>query len=225
MKIHWLFPTPVLCIDLQPDSAISKAMKSIIAEFDVEVFQDPRFSDRNNITGDLLGPAGFDQIHRSDSFQWLNKQIAQLSSSYLEMLLGDSHGLEIHIQKAWPVICSGNNGTIDLHTHRNAQLSAVYYVQVDENNPTGELEFQAPETFFSHTMAIPFQDAAVSGGVFSPHQDRLIMFPSDLKHRVLPYESELPRYSVSYDLSITTAPGKGKEMRMSHPMDWVPLNT
>jgi hypothetical protein len=39
----------------------------------------------------------------------------------------------------------------------------------------------------------------------------------------MPYEGQAPRYSVSYDLAVTTASGRGKEMRMSHPMDWVPL--
>ena len=59
-----------------------------------------------------------------------------------------------HIQKAWPVVCAKNGGTVDLHSHRNAQLSAVFY-----------------------------------------------------------------------DLAITTAPGKGREMRTPHPMDWVPLGS
>ena len=54
-------------------------------------------------------------------------------------------------------------------------------------------------------------------------QHRLLLFPSDLRHQVTAYEGESPRYSVSYDLAITTAPGQGREMRMPHPMDWVPL--
>jgi len=33
-----------------------------------------------------------------------------------------------HIQKAWPVVCARNGGIVDLHSHRNAQLSAVFYV-------------------------------------------------------------------------------------------------
>ena len=52
-----------------------------------------------------------------------------------------------------------------------------------------------------------------------------MLFPLDLRHRVLPYEGSGPRYSVSYDLAITTAPGKGREMRTPHPMDWVPLGS
>ena len=69
------------------------------------------------------------------------------------------------------------------------------------------------------------RDAAVSGGVFAPLPQSLLLFPSDLRHRVLPYEGSSPRYSVSYDLAITTAPGKGRVMRTPHPMDWVPLGS
>ena len=43
-------------------------------------------------------------------------------------------------------------------------------------------------------MAIPYRDAAVSGGVFAPLPHRLLLFPSDLRHRVLPYEGNGPRY-------------------------------
>ena len=104
MALHWLFPTPVLQVDLEPDAATAAAMQQQLEQFDAQVYQHPEFSDRNNLTGDLL-------------------------------------------------------------------------------------------------------------------------FPSDLRHRVLPYEGNGPRYSVSYDLAITTAPGKGREMRTPHPMDWVPLGS
>jgi uncharacterized protein (TIGR02466 family) len=99
----------------------------------------------------------------------------------------------------------------------------VFYVCTEEDPGSGELEFQAPDTYFSHVMAIPFREATVSGGVFAPKQHRLLLFPSDLRHRVLPYEGGVPRYSVSYDLAVTTAPGQGREMLTPHPMDWVPL--
>ena len=46
------------------------------------------FSDRNNLTGDLLGHAGLDQLHRMDAFQWLNGQLAEQVSAYLRSLLG-----------------------------------------------------------------------------------------------------------------------------------------
>ena len=95
----------------------------------------------------------------------------------------------------------------------------------DSANESGELEFEALDDYFSHVMAIPYRDAAVSGGVFAPLPHSLLLFPSDLRHRVLPFKGSGPRYSVSYDLAITTAPGKGREMRTPHPMDWVPLGS
>lgn len=224
MAVEWLFPTPVLHADLAPDSATAAGMEAELACFDREVFSNPRFCDRNNLTGDLLGQAGLDQLHRSPAFQWLNQQLSVQVGQYLESLLGPNHGLEVHIQKAWPVVCSQDGGQLELHTHRNAQLSAVFYVATDVGNSTGELEFRAPDDFFSHVMAIPFAEAAVSGGVFAPKQHRLLLFPSDLRHRVTPYQGNAPRYSVSYDLAITTPSGQCREMRVPHPMDWVPMS-
>ena len=121
------------------------------------------------------------------------------------------------------MVCSRDGGTIESHTHRNEQLSAVFYLCTEEDPGSGELEFQAPHTYFSHVMAIPFLEATVSGGVFASKQHRLLLFPSGLRHRVLPYEGVAPRYSVSYDLAVITAPGQGREMLMPYSMDWVPM--
>lgn len=98
-----------------------------LEQFDAQVYQHPEFSDRNNLTGDLLGRAGLDQLHRMDAFQWLNGQLAEYVSIYPLSLLGPDHGLVTHIQKAWPVVSARNGGTVDLHSHRSAQLRAVFY--------------------------------------------------------------------------------------------------
>ena len=172
-----LFPTPVLQVDLEPDAVTAAAMQQQLEQFDAQVYQHPEFSDRNNLTGDLLGHAGLDQLHRMDAFQWLNGQLAECVSVYLRSRLRPQHGLVAHIQKAWPVVCARNGGTVDLHSHRNAQLSAVFYVLTDPANESGELEFEAPDDYFSHVMAIPYRDAAVSGGVFAPLPHRLLLFP------------------------------------------------
>ncbi len=210
MALHWLFPTPVVQVEY----------------FDAQVYQHPEFSDRNNLTGDLLGHAGLDQLHRMDAFQWLNGQLAEHVSAYLRSLLGPENGLVAHIQKALPAVCARNGGTVDLQSHRNAQLSAVFYELTDPANECGELEFEAPDDYFSHVMAIPYRDAAVSGGVFAPLPHRLLLVPSDhLRHRVFSPKGICPPYSVSYNLAITMAPGKGGETQTPHPMDWVPLGS
>ena len=52
------------------------------------------------------------------------------------------------------MVCARNGGTVDLHSHCNAQLRPVFYVLTDPANESGELEFEAPDDYFSHVMAI-----------------------------------------------------------------------
>ena len=120
MGLHWLFPPPVLQVDLEPDKDAAAAMEAELEAFDRDVFSHPEFRMRNNLTGDLLGRAGLDQLHRTEAFQWLNQSLAIQVENYLVSLLGPDHGLEVHIQKAWPVVCAREGGTIESHTHRNA---------------------------------------------------------------------------------------------------------
>ena len=56
---------PFLQVDLEPDAATAAAMQQQLEQFDAQVYQHPEFSDRNNLTGDLLGHAGLDQLHRT----------------------------------------------------------------------------------------------------------------------------------------------------------------
>ena len=55
MPLHWLFPTPVMQVDLTPDDGIAAAMHQQLEVFDRDMFGDPQFSNRNNLTGDLQG--------------------------------------------------------------------------------------------------------------------------------------------------------------------------
>ena len=83
-------------------------MQQQLEQFDAQVYQHPEFSDRNNLTWDLLGHAGLDQLHRMDALQWLNGQLAGHVSAYFRSLLGPDHGLVAHIQKDLPVVCARN---------------------------------------------------------------------------------------------------------------------
>lgn len=66
----------MLHADLQPDPDTATGIEAELAFFNRDVFGQQQFSDRKNLTGDLLGQAGLDQLHRSPSFQWLNQQLS-----------------------------------------------------------------------------------------------------------------------------------------------------
>ena len=166
-----------------------------------------------------MGHAGLDQLHRMDAFQWLNAQLSVYVSDYLRALLGNDHGLVAHIQKAWPVVCARDGGTIDLHSHRNAQLSAVFYVLADPANDSGELEFEAPDDYFSHVMAIPYRDAAVSGGVFAPRPTGCCC-----SLRIFGIGCSLMKAKAPAIRSPMTWPSprrQGRDARCEHPIPWI----
>ena len=159
MGLHWLFPSPVLQADLEPGDAKASAMEAQLEAFDREVFSHPEFRARNNLTGDLLGRAGLDQLHRTEAFQWLNQALAIQVGHYLQSLMGPDHGLEVHIQKAWPVVCAREGGTIEPHTHRNAQLSAVFYVRTEAGMPVANWSFRPrrPSSAMGWPSRMPMQ--------------------------------------------------------------------
>ena len=38
MALHWLYPTPVLQVDLEPDAATAAAMQQQLEQFDAQVY-------------------------------------------------------------------------------------------------------------------------------------------------------------------------------------------
>ena len=44
MALHWLFPTPVLQVDLGPDATTAAAMQQQLEQFDAQVYQHPEFT-------------------------------------------------------------------------------------------------------------------------------------------------------------------------------------
>ncbi|MFQ3583743.1 MAG: TIGR02466 family protein [Cyanobacteriota bacterium] len=155
---------------------------------------------------------------------WLGSRIAMAVPCYLERLLSQwpadgGSGTEFSgtaCQQAHPWLqqCQGPFQVRDLwavvmlsqghqipHVHPSARLSGVYYVQVpqsvgaDPADPSGWLEFGAyPERF---PVASP-QHSLVRR--VQPQPGLLVLFPSHLWHRTLPFVGTEPRISIAFDL-------------------------
>ena len=224
MSLQWIFPAPILQVDLTPNEKQAGAMKRQLEIFDRLACQSGLNQDKKMLTGDKLGELGLDRLHHSNSFEWLNHQLGLQVRRLMDELFGIDAALDVHIQKAWPVICDANGGAIRLHTHRNADLSAIFYIQVESDNDSGQLAFHAPKHFLNN---YPYASEGELGGgeiTIQPKQHRLILFPSHLDHEVKTYQGKSNRYSISYDLSITSRRNRGKEMLLQHPSDWLSLS-
>jgi uncharacterized protein (TIGR02466 family) len=90
------------------------------------------------------------------------------------------------------------------HIHPTSWLSGVYYVSVPEfvhrgdNAHKGWIEFGRPPKHYPITV-----DPDVT--FFEPEEGKLILFPSYLYHRTVPYEDDALRISIAFDFDTTLA--------------------
>ena len=85
------------------------------------------------------------------------------------------------------------------HIHPSAWLSGVYYpalpdlVRADDDAHLGWIEFGRPPTRLPTT-------AEPNLRLIKPVESMLVMFPSYIYHRTVPYESAATRISIAFDL-------------------------
>jgi len=201
MLTEW-FPIGILSEDLQPDDSVYREMLSYVH----------RFHDRKgSITGDVVNEK---DLFLEDEFQWLNGQVSLHTKRYLDMY--GSSG-DVYVQKAWPV----TSNRVYRHDHKNAHISAVYYLQSPDND-SGDLRIHIPESHpFKRLPINPDRYTHLSYDVatYKPNTNLLIIFPSSLQHEVEQYTGTAGRYSITYDL-IIAATDKDNEMCMSKPSKW-----
>jgi len=218
MSSYSFFSTPIYKVDLQPDTSTYNRMLRYMKRFDSNFSKRQGQSDVG-MFGDSLPGLTTDRLHCFPEFQWLTEALSRHLVEYLKVLSSVDFHYSVFVQKSWPVVCQPAGGQVLPHTHRNAHLSAVYYVQSEPGNKTGWIKFMAPLDHYSRTLPISFDDSD-SGVDFEPVQGRLLLFPSSLMHRVDKYIGTLPRYSVSYDILLSSDSGMSTEMVMSHPSSW-----
>ena len=185
------FPSTIFYEDLQPPRKVKQGMLKYVDNFYNTHKGD--LKEKDNLTGDVYDNY---TIHRRPEFEWLNRSVSRHCKQYLEGIGADMRGVTIYAQKSWPVVCKKNGGCVREHTHGNSMVSAVYYLKTQVNG-TGNLIFYNSSKLFP----IPF-DTSQSGCMYEPIEDRLILFPSDLKHSVDQYRGTENRYSISYDITL-----------------------
>lgn len=127
------------------------------------------------------------------------------------------HGLQLELTGVWFQIQNGA-AFHDVHTHGNCSWSGVYYVQLDlPGQRVGHPQFGALNgaTRFYSPMFPLLGGAHIDMGNawlqqatldVSPQEGDLVLFPSFLPHKAMPYAGERDRIIVSFNAQIR-APG------------------
>lgn len=134
---------------------------------------------------------------------------------------GGRLSMRIEIAGMW-FQCSNLGAFHDLHNHGNCSWSGVYYVQVDPLGPrhahpvfgalNGVTRFYGPYLGRLGGAHMDLGNAYLQ----RPHHDvqpeegLLVIFPSYLEHKALPYEGERDRIVISFNAAIHAAEGEDR---------------
>ena len=127
------------------------------------------------------------------------------------------HGLQLEMTGVWFQVQNGASFH-DIHTHGNCSWSGVYCVQIDpaeQRVSHGQFGEQNGATRFYSPMFPLLGGAYMDMGNawlqqatrdIAPQEGRLVLFPSFLPHKAMPYVGERDRIIVSFNAQIR-APG------------------
>jgi hypothetical protein len=126
--------------------------------------------------------------------------------------------IRVGIEGMW-FQCSRAGAFHDIHTHGNCSWSGVYVVQIDDHAKRVSHPVYGDANGITRLYGPLFERL---GGAFvdvgnaylqTPHQDiaplpgQLLIFPSWLAHKAMPYDGELERVIVSFNASLHAADG------------------
>ena len=157
----------------------------------------------NEWFGDSDGEFDRPQLHNLPEFEEFNKAIKTHVHEYVTsimcpMMYKDAE-INIYVQKSWGVKIK-ENGAVNPHKHCNGHISLVYYLSTPPGSSA--LHFLSDNPLDQYNS---FQTAQQS--IFpklNVETNTLVIFPGMCGHAALNNSSKENRWSMSYDLMVTT---------------------
>ena len=124
----------------------------------------------------------------------------QLDIEPLNDILNQILKCQYKVVNTWFIV-NGTGNYNTAHTHPQSDLSGVLYV----TDSDAEIEFEHPQYFEQYTLLNSlkgFDEYTMPVVRYAAQAGRIILFPSSLRHRVLPNQSKDDRISISFNIKL-----------------------
>ena len=213
--VQWLWPTPIGVHHYPQAAEVNPLLVSTFAQG--RAVQERQ---RGAEPGGPFFASDDDLLHRVKLAQW-QPLVAFIASSIgatvqaanHEAWVGQVSDLQVGLQGMWFQI-SRDGAFHDIHTHGNCSWSGVYIVQIDDEAARIQHPVYGAANGVTRLYGPHFQTL---GGAFidlgnaylqPPHQDiapragQLLLFPSWLAHKAMPYAGDCDRVIISFNATV-----------------------
>ena len=186
-----LFSSPVSCYKI----SLSDSDRENILEF-LENLDYVPYTDENGYTTQV------ESILDCPELSYLKKEINDRVQHFIleTLAIQPNEGTEYYLYKSWVNLLKPGNFAYP-HIHRNSMYSFVYYVNVPDDS--GSIRFlreggHSTHGFDSYQINYSgFNLLNSSEWKVTPTNGTLLVFPSNVKHEILPNLSPYNRYSIA----------------------------
>ena len=194
--------------------------------FDMESASQASKPDHSAWLGDT---SGHEFLFKHERFADLYRQIAARVRDYVATLGIDSSLIDFYFQRSWATI-TRRGERISEHSHEQSNISVAYYLQKPAHSGgINFITYNHPNEFsrgiFTPSKAslgfIQRPGLATWNTVYlEPEQGDIVIFPSKTLHATVPNETDVPRISLSADVTTLLRESTGHETMMPHFSHW-----
>tara|TARA_R100001443_G_scaffold56252_1_gene67269 strand:- start:42 stop:665 length:624 start_codon:yes stop_codon:yes gene_type:complete len=142
-----------------------------------------------------------EDIRVLESYPQIKKSLLDYFISFSSDVLGLK--CDFTISTSWMTKCQKGE-SCQFHSHANCFWSGVYYYG-EKYDESSSLAFKHPLNNYIENygftvypeVATPYNKMEE---IITPHKNGLVLFPSYLKHKILKHDSDIPRYSLAFNI-------------------------
>lgn len=190
--------------ELAPGSPLLSALLQEIAQADIAERKQARLTNGRQSAGNLFK-------RPEAAFRTLGELVKREFSLYLSRFSQADCTLITHFPKtleftsSWYVKMQ-NGGHLDAHIHEIGWISGAVYLAMPETEDPREGAFE----YGTHGDQYPQLHHRFPSGLIKPAVGDIVLFPSSLFHRTIPFHAETERICIAFDLKpaveVTAAP-------------------